>query len=188
MCFLRVSIYSLSNPLHACMWLCCTCAYVCERESHMCACMDACPCVYERERVAECEYWLGGTALSRGHLSPAGPLALQLFRMCQRSVSQTGITTHIHAHTHIHTYAHTGSHCNERGWQIKFDIRGQRGISSHILILWYSIILYLSRSVYRGFCNSTKTQNFVWKNEAFLKKLASHSLRSSKHKGTDFCE
>lgn len=45
--------------------------------------------------MTECEYWLGGIVLSRGHLSPAGPLALQLFRMCHRSVSQTG-TTHTH--------------------------------------------------------------------------------------------
>ena len=57
-----------------------------------------------RVRVIECEYWLGGIVLSRGHLSPAGPLALQLFRMCHRSVSQTGTQTHTLSHKHTHTH------------------------------------------------------------------------------------
>lgn len=86
--------------------------------------VSSCVCVYVWERATECEYWLGGIVLSRGHLSPAGPLALQLFRMCHRSVSQTGRT---HTHTNTHMCTQTRSNGNEWMGQISFDIRGQKG-------------------------------------------------------------
>lgn len=74
----------------------CVCACI---DSCKSGCVLACVCVCRSGRVIECEYWLGGIVLSRGHLSPAGPLALQLFRMCHRSVSQTGTQTHTYIHT-----------------------------------------------------------------------------------------
>lgn len=101
MCFLRVynglTIYPI-QCVRACDFLLCVSVYKRDRERER-VCVHAWMSVC----VIECEYWLGGIVLSRGHLSPAGPLALQLFRMCHRSLSQTGTQTHTHTHGHMMT-------------------------------------------------------------------------------------
>lgn len=106
---------------------------VCDKKD-VCACVASCiMCVCVCMRVMEYEYWLGGIVLSRGHLSPAGPLALQLFRMCHRSVSQTGTHTSTHVHTHMHTKGLSAMTVADKS---SLTLEVKRGSAASHLLIW----------------------------------------------------